>query len=54
MCFKKIVHMRNGENEALFQELEWSKAVLRLRIAATSISVYVIGWCGHVFESHSQ
>jgi len=30
------------------------KTVLRLRIAATSMSEYVSGWCGHGFESHSQ
>jgi len=29
---------------------EWSGAILRLRIAATSITVIVIGWCGHRFE----
>jgi len=33
---------------------EWSNAVLRLRIAATSIPVYVSGWCGHGYEFHSQ
>jgi len=30
------------------------KAVLRLRIAATSMPEYVSGWWGHGFESHSQ
>jgi len=30
------------------------KAVLRLRIAATSMPEYVFGWCGHGFETHSQ
>jgi len=28
--------------------------VLRLRIATTSIPVYVTIWCRHGFESHSQ
>jgi len=27
---------------------------LRLRIAATSIPVYITGWYGQGFESHSQ
>jgi len=26
------------------------KAILRLRIAATSMPEYVSGWCGHGFE----
>jgi len=30
------------------------KAVLHLRIAATSMSDYVSGWCGHGIESYSQ
>jgi len=30
------------------------KAILRLRIAATSMAEYVSSWCGHVFKSHSQ
>jgi len=42
-------------NEQRAAVSEWSnKAVLRLRIAATSIPVYVTRWSGHVFESYSQ
>jgi len=42
--------------ESINTVLRWAewyilKAVLRLRIAATSIPVYVTGWCGHGFKS---
>jgi len=30
------------------------KIVLQLKIVATSIPEYVLGWCVHGFESHSQ
>jgi len=36
------------------QSSELVKAVLRLRIVATSMPKYVSGWCGHGFVSHSQ
>jgi len=38
-------------NQHIAAVAEWSKAVLRLRIAATSIPVYITGWCGHGFDS---
>jgi len=41
-------------NQYIASKTAWSKAVLRSRIVATSISEYESGWCEHGFESYSQ
>jgi len=44
-----------NQHGAAMAELWAAKAVLRLRIAATSIPEHVVSdWCGHGFESYSQ
>jgi len=43
----------NSSKEYLFNP-NFRLAFKDLRTAATLIPVYVTGWCGHGFESHSQ
>jgi len=48
------IYMLTYLNQHSAAVAKWSKAVLRIRIAAISIPVCITGWCGHEFESHSQ
>jgi len=47
-------YMQTNLNINTELQRQWSKAVLHLRIAATSIPEYVSSWCRPGFESLSQ
>jgi len=49
----QLFYMLTCLNQHRAAVIEWSKAVLHIWTAATSIPRYVSDWCGHGFTSHS-